>query len=295
MNIVVKSLKQKFYWYPCKLIFNTFLSNSNSLEESIQDFDKLEICSQFMNLLVARDEQALVNIFDILFKEKEILRIFFLGYGLGSDCISKDSLPFYNFSEFSTKLSFRVPHNNPYLPLDDQWFINPVLYSKKANKEEEDKKETDVKAKTNMESSLSCLFTEIFKFLISLYVTKEKANPVMIKIFKEMSISKLLAMALSYISYAYIQEKTALITNDIVEASLQIYFKFKKDKAIENLNEEDKKALKDAGEISAQFLNEFGFIEEGSKFITFSVFDLIENKIIDKDLVKVSLFFVLCI
>ena len=139
-----------------------FLHNSEILTQKTTNFCSLKICSQLMKLLLPRDEYAVMNIFRIIFKDNEILSTFFLGYGINSDCITNQSKPYYEYTEPITKLSFTVPHNNPYLPLDSEWFIKPILFSKKANFEGETSKETQL-------NSL-CKFYELLIITFSLIV-----------------------------------------------------------------------------------------------------------------------------
>lgn len=111
--------------------------------------------------------------------------------------------------EPTPKISFSQLKNNPYLPLDQDWFIKPLLFSKKANNEGNNPENIP-------KDSLRPLFTEIFSYLVKLYVNNEHENPILHKIFGNISYARLLSMALEFVTFAYIQDNTTLISKSII-------------------------------------------------------------------------------
>ena len=95
-------------------------------------------------------------------------------------------------------------------------------------------------------------------------------------------------MALSYTSFSFILNNNSLATEGIVKNCMKIYEKFHSEFDMKKLTNEEKKELIAAGKLGTEFLNEFGFIEVSSEFITKSVILLVNLDIINKENVKVS-------
>lgn len=79
-QIQVDTLEQKFYWYPLKVVILNLIHNLDNIKAQEESCDELLLCKNLMQLLVARDEYALMETISIVFSENETLKTFFLGY-----------------------------------------------------------------------------------------------------------------------------------------------------------------------------------------------------------------------
>ena len=138
---VSSTLSDKFYWYPLKVILINFLHNSEMLQNNWESYTELTICHLLMQYILPRDEYALMTVINILFAENETLKVFFLGYWINNEVATNVSKPFYDIIEPANHLGFKKIHKNPYIPIDSEWFIKPIMFSKKAKLEGDSSKE----------------------------------------------------------------------------------------------------------------------------------------------------------
>ena len=253
-KISSKEIKQKQYWYPIKIVLLSLIQNYEALKDQRSDIDRLVLCSYLMKFLMPRDEYALMEIFSIIFEDDEVLKTFFLGYCINVEVATETSKEFYDLSEPAQKRVFNSPHLNPYLPLEEDWFIKPIGHSKKANLEGESSKKDQLNTlcKLGLINNIGNLFTKIISHLCSKSSSLDRLD-----CFPEPSIT--FRLLLMFVSEAYLTDKSVLVTDKICENAMS-YCNF-----TEKLSEIPN--FPDLLETCAKFLEEFGFWEPGSEFV----------------------------
>ena len=216
------TINDKYYWYPIKVVLMNFLHNSETLQKNWEGFNECVVCLDLMQFLLPRDEYALMNIISILFAPNETLKVFFLGYWINNDVATNVSKPFYDIVEPANYLGYKKIHKNPYIPIETDWFIKPVIFSKKAKLEGDTSKVHQLHSlskfllQLNLIMILGYLFTEIFKELEHAYFLQE--DDVKKRIYGDLSKYQIFHLGLSYVCHAYLQNKQVLVTKKIIES-----------------------------------------------------------------------------
>ena len=127
-----KNYDQKYSWYVLKEILVQILLNIDKINKK-SFVSKTQVCYDLANLITPGDEYAFMVLISEVFKDNSTLYTFFLGYCNNVKATEDISRPLLNWEEPCLSFKFNRQIENVYLPLSNEWFINPLLHVAKAN------------------------------------------------------------------------------------------------------------------------------------------------------------------